>query len=77
MSSIQSMFTNLGCLTSTDLVPTLSQRAMLPLHHRHHSLDRLEEFESPTFWFVAKRSIQMSYRRIIWWVARDSNPVCP
>ena len=26
---------SLGCLTSTDLVPTLSQRVMLPLHHRH------------------------------------------
>ncbi len=25
---------------------------------------RLEGFEPPTFWFVAKHSIQLSYRRI-------------
>ena len=33
----------LGCLTSTDLVPTLSQRAMLPLHYRHHRINLVED----------------------------------
>jgi hypothetical protein len=28
----------LGCLMGTDPIPTLSQRAMLPLHYRHHCL---------------------------------------
>ena len=37
----------LGCLTSTDLVPTLSQRVMLPLHHRHHCLATVEGIEPP------------------------------
>ena len=40
----------LGCLTSTDLVPTLSQRAMLPLHHRHHWPRCTDSNRNERFW---------------------------
>ena len=37
---------------------------------------RLERFELPAFWFVARRSIQLSYRRvgrrILWTRGRES-----
>ena len=46
-------------------------------------LVRSEGFEPPTFWFVAKHSIQLSYERISkhalikcqkkWWLQRESN----
>jgi hypothetical protein len=34
------------------------------MRERNGKLARLERFELPTFWFVARHSIQLSYRRV-------------
>lgn len=58
------------------LRPALQAGAIDQLGHiSKNKMARLERFELPTAWFVARYSIQMSYRRKNWNREQKSNPL--